>query len=443
MLEKREWVLIVGAVLVLLIGLFSTFGMGYQISMDGRIIGYTKDTKAFTDSVTRIDDIMKAAYGVDTAKVSDEFKIQHVPVFDKVESSVSDFTRELIAKDHDVSVSGVAMSIDGKAAGNFVSEKQAQEALEAAVKTSAAVGENDRIVGYQIHSNITYQDKTFDVTEVRPTKEWGTLLAAGQSASEAATVQTVASAGTGQQVNRGAMTALDNVVEAESVQPEGEETPVLKMDVTKQSVIKEAIPYDVVRQEDSSLYVGQIQIRQPGQAGVREHVVESQYVDGVVTTQTQLSETVTKEPVAQIIAVGNNTYPTMGAKKGDFILPAAGDVTSTDKSGSHAGYKAIDIAAAQGTPIYAPKDGTVTMAQEYGSYGLTVQVEADDGTVFLMAHNSEFKCSAGDRVSKGQVIALMGSTGNSTGPHCHFEIRIGGTQQCMTDYFDLGLGDIV
>ncbi|MGL4546525.1 hypothetical protein, partial [Eubacterium aggregans] len=57
------------------------------ISMDGRIIGYTKDTQAFTDSVTRIDDIMKAAYGVDTAKVSDEFKIQHVPVFDKVESS--------------------------------------------------------------------------------------------------------------------------------------------------------------------------------------------------------------------------------------------------------------------------------------------------------------------------------------------------------------------
>ncbi|MGL4283337.1 MAG: M23 family metallopeptidase, partial [Eubacterium aggregans] len=61
----------------------------------------------------------------------------------------------------------------------------------------------------------------------------------------------------------------------------------------------------------------------------------------------------------------------------------------------HAGYKAIDIAAAQGTPIYAPKDGTVTMAQEYGSCGLTVQVEADDGTVFLMAHNSEVKCSAG------------------------------------------------
>ncbi|MEG2651174.1 MAG: hypothetical protein RSA63_09905, partial [Eubacterium sp.] len=161
LLEKREWVLIVGAVLVLFIGLFSTFGMGYQISMDGRIIGYTKDTQAFTDSLTRIDDIMKAAYGVDTAKVSDEFKIQHVPVFDKVESSESDFTRELVAKDHDVSVSGVAMSIDGKAAGNFVSEKQAQEALEAAVKTSAVVGENDRVVSYQIHSNITYQDKTF------------------------------------------------------------------------------------------------------------------------------------------------------------------------------------------------------------------------------------------------------------------------------------------
>ncbi|MEG0377507.1 MAG: peptidoglycan DD-metalloendopeptidase family protein, partial [Eubacterium sp.] len=155
------------------------------------------------------------------------------------------------------------------------------------------------------------------------------------------------------------------------------------------------------------------------------------------TSEKGLSETVAVEAVNQIVSKGTKPYPTMSSKKGNFILPANGNISALDKPGSHAGCFAMDIANPTGTPIYAPQSGTVTMASEFGGYGLCVQIQMDNGVVFLLGHNSEFKVNVGDRVEKGQVVALMGNTGNSTGPHCHFEIRINGVQQYLPDYFDI------
>lgn len=115
------------------------------------------------------------------------------------------------------------------------------------------------------------------------------------------------------------------------------------------------------------------------------------------------------------------------------IKPAKGWLTSrfgrrvnpvTGQLSMHAG---VDIAAAPGSPVYAPADGVVIFASYDESYGKLVSIDHGYGVTTRFGHNSQIYVHVGQRVSKYDVIAAVGSTGRSTGPHCHYEVRINGT----------------
>jgi murein DD-endopeptidase MepM/ murein hydrolase activator NlpD len=89
----------------------------------------------------------------------------------------------------------------------------------------------------------------------------------------------------------------------------------------------------------------------------------------------------------------------------------------------------IDIANAIGTPIYAVADGVVIDAGPTAGYGAWVKLRHADGTVTLYGHVNTWLVSKGDRVMAGDQIATMGNRGNSTGPHCHFEVLLNGTNR--------------
>jgi murein DD-endopeptidase MepM/ murein hydrolase activator NlpD len=93
---------------------------------------------------------------------------------------------------------------------------------------------------------------------------------------------------------------------------------------------------------------------------------------------------------------------------------------------SHHFHSGIDLAAPMDTPIYASTAGTVTMRRERGGYGLYILLTRDSQLSTLYGHLDWPLVQPGDVVAAGQAIALMGSTGNSTGPHLHFEVRIAG-----------------
>ena len=84
----------------------------------------------------------------------------------------------------------------------------------------------------------------------------------------------------------------------------------------------------------------------------------------------------------------------------------------------------IDFAARRGTPIFATADGKVVAASKRAGYGLTVQLDHGYGYSTLYAHCSIIKVKTGDKVKRGQIIALVGNTGRSTGPHVHYEVRV-------------------
>lgn len=114
------------------------------------------------------------------------------------------------------------------------------------------------------------------------------------------------------------------------------------------------------------------------------------------------------------------------------IWPVAGPISSyygyrTSPGGIGSTFhEGVDIAGDYGTPISATAAGTVTQAGWVGGYGYLVEVKHADGIVTRYGHNSAVLVYEGQHVDQGSVIALMGSTGNSTGPHCHYEVRIHG-----------------
>ena len=110
-------------------------------------------------------------------------------------------------------------------------------------------------------------------------------------------------------------------------------------------------------------------------------------------------------------------------------LPVSGTISSrygvrsSIRSSEHTG---LDIAASRGTQIKAVANGIVTFAEYSGSYGYLIKVDHGNGVETWYAHTSKMYVKKGEEVKAGDVIALVGSTGNSTGPHLHFEIRING-----------------
>ncbi|MCK9177915.1 MAG: LysM peptidoglycan-binding domain-containing protein [Candidatus Cloacimonadaceae bacterium] len=112
--------------------------------------------------------------------------------------------------------------------------------------------------------------------------------------------------------------------------------------------------------------------------------------------------------------------------RSDLALPVEGRVISEYGLRNGKPHKGIDIAAKNGTPIYAVLDGTVVYSGVQGAYGNVIVLEHPDFVMTVYAHNEKNLVNVGDKVEKGQHIAMAGSTGNASGSHLHFEYRIKG-----------------
>ncbi len=124
-----------------------------------------------------------------------------------------------------------------------------------------------------------------------------------------------------------------------------------------------------------------------------------------------------------------------------WIIPVTGgQVTATFPSySSGAPHSGIDFGVPEGTPVRVSKDGTVIKRRELTtSYGKYLFIDHGDGLVTIYAHNSQLLVSEGQHVTAGQIIAKSGNTGNSTGPHCHWELRVNGVAQNVAPSLRVG-----
>lgn len=182
-------------------------------------------------------------------------------------------------------------------------------------------------------------------------------------------------------------------------------------------------------------YEDYYKVLEPGKDGEKQITERIKLVGETEISTEIVKEVILEESVKKKVEIGSKKLPSH-PDKSMFMYPTSGIVTTYfgDWRGSYA-HSGVDIANSTGTPIYASYPGTVIQSDDAGNgYGLCVQIEHSSGWTTLYGHCSEILVEYGQKVQKGDVIALMGSTGDSTGPHLHFEIIHWGEKVDPFDY---------
>ena len=217
-----------------------------------------------------------------------------------------------------------------------------------------------------------------------------------------------------------------------------QEEPFLAVSVTRTEVYDQSTDYETEYYDDSSKYQGSTVVMQDGVNGTDRVTAQVSYINGVEVRRKVINRVTVEEPTPKIVANGTKRPPSNASisnvEVGKMLWPVGGKNGGLISEmpygyGGYYNHQGLDISASYGTPIYAAENGTVTLARWYGGYGYCVKIDHGNGIVTVYGHCSYLHVSEGQKVTQGQAIADVGSTGDSTGNHLHFEVRINGV--CM------------
>ncbi len=202
------------------------------------------------------------------------------------------------------------------------------------------------------------------------------------------------------------------------------------VNVERQRYVQDT-PYQVEYTDDASMYQGEYKVTSAGVYGKADVTANVTYINGEETEREVVASVTLSQPVTEQQLRGTKERPTW-YPTGSFSWPCSGVITSRfgyrslNLSGSNY-HQGIDIGNSYGTSIYAADGGTVTYSGWMGGYGYLIIIDHGNGYETYYGHNSSLVASVGQKVHKGQLIARMGSTGYSTGNHCHFGVKLNGT----------------
>lgn len=195
----------------------------------------------------------------------------------------------------------------------------------------------------------------------------------------------------------------------------------------------EDIDFEVIVETNDSMFTNEKKIKVEGQRGKTKIVANEIKHNGVLVEKEILNEEVIEEPINQVVIKGTKELPKTAAT-GVLMMPTRGRLSSGYGSRWGRMHRGIDIAAPIGTAINAADGGTVSFSGYKNSFGYMVEINHGNGLVTRYAHCSKLLVKKGEKVYKGQQIAKVGNTGNSTGPHLHLEVLKNGVHQNPSKY---------
>lgn len=421
---------------------FSIYTMGTTVSYDGNVIAAVSSEAAVNDARANLERITTKALG--TKYTIDDSLLQYSSGLMRRQDLVDEETfEENLSEEIGLVTLAYSLYVEGEKIGSTPYEGALEQLLEQL--KGSVVNENTISAGFAEEVEIKqeyvptaeiinlgylaetlYSTKTAEVTyEVKKGDTWSAI-----ASKHDLTSKELLALNPGYDINK---------LQIGEVLTLSASVPYLTMTVVQQERYVDEVQYDIEYTDTDTLYKGDYKVTSPGTFGAADVVANVTYINGTETEREVLSSVTLREPVTEHRLQGTKERPTWHPT-GTFRWPTSGRITSYfggRKSPGGIGstnHKGIDIAAPRGTPVYASDGGTVTYSGWMSGYGYTIRIDHGNGYVTMYAHNSSLVAKTGQHVYKGQQIAKVGSTGNSTGNHCHFEVRYNGVAKNPLNY---------
>ena len=422
---------------------WTSLEFGLNLTYNGENLGIIENERVFEEATQMVSQRMvHASDGEDAAGEA----VSMTPSFSLTVSDGSSYTlantvcNKIIEQSDGIIEEATGLYIDGELIGAVRSSADLNHILTGILEEAKGEDTEAEAVFVQTVETVT---GLFPASTVISSETMETELTATSQRAVTYTVQEGDTAIGIAQSNNISLEELDllNAGVSESVIHVGDvltlqtAVPRLEVQIIKTETYQETLPYKTVTQRDDSQYTDYSQVVTEGSNGLQECVDRVTYVNGVEVSRENVSTTVITPAVDRVVVTGTKERPkNSGIGTGNMIWPTPGLYTITTyyeyRWGSF--HYALDIsgASAYGKPIVAADNGTVIAAGYSGSYGYRVLIDHGNGLRTLYAHCSKLLVSVGQKVNQGETIALVGSTGNSTGAHCHFEVYVNG---CRVD----------
>lgn len=416
----------------------------YQVYLDGQVVGSIKDPVEVRDFVLQLQEEAEELYGMDVVQVG---RISAQPVRDK---SLTEEPEKVMAQLKDaLAYKAEACEITINGTTTFLVKDEAEYNKVIQLVKEYYVQEEETLIEVTIEDDITLTPVLADPTRILDAEDVAQVLLEGRNRRQVYLVSrgdTLSEIASRNNLGTSELRDLNPQLNGDFLQI-GEELnlnvveKLVNVVVVEEILREERIPFKTNTTYSSRLLHTQTRVNEEGEHGLKEVTYRVTSKNGVEIDREAVHEDIIKEPVTREVVKGTArpSAPSSNVSinpSGRFGWPSASRRISSYFGPRWGGYHyGIDISGPRGTAIYAADSGVVTFSGFSGGYGRTVIIDHGGGVSTLYAHNSSNLVSVGTRVTKGQQIARMGATGNATGSHVHFEIRINGTRVNPMRYY--------
>lgn len=423
----------------------------YNVYINDEYIGTVSDKVLVDNALDAYLETLKKRYAVSTLSL--EGRLTYIEEKKSKSSRINNQETIQSIKEHvDVHMDAVVINIDEKPVvylatkeeaeevllklkEKYLSKEERQEVNELEIQQSTSlptIKENEtRLLDVSFLQNVSINEKIIHPSTLSSMEDSVELLEKGTLVEETYKVKegdVLGSIAKEHQLDLEKLLALNPELNEDSVLAIDQELHVTNLKslvdvvLTKETRLKEKLPYKEETIEDKNLYKGQTEIKQEGKDGQRLVTYEITEINGKETDSKEKEEVILQEPTAKIIIKGTKVIPSRG--DGEFSWPAQGGYISSEMEYRWGKYhKGIDIARPSGKAILAADNGVVESAgYDNSGYGNKVVINHQNGYKTVYAHLESIEVKTGENVPKGTPIGVMGSTGNSTGVHLHFEM---------------------